>query len=130
MGVAERAFDFRSQHAGAEIFFLSHILTGNGFPKARPASSGVEFRIRIEERIAAIDAAVEPRRVLIVESTGISKFGRGAPGDIVLQRRELLLPFGFVLPHPRYRENAQPRAIVREFHDLYRARIVLRLGAT
>src|ERR1700694_2157395 len=128
MRVAKRAFDCRSQHARAEIFFLAHIFRGDWLPKARPARAGVEFRSLVERRVAAIDATVEPRRVLIVERTGKSEFGRRTPRYVVLQRRELLLPFGFVLPHFRQRINPQLGTIVREFHDLDRALIVFRLA--
>jgi len=78
MRVAERAFYLCSQRAHAEIFFLEDVLPGDGFPEARPTRAGVEFRFRIEERIAAIDAAVQPRRMLIVERTEKGQLGRGA----------------------------------------------------
>src|SRR5438477_13032798 len=97
--IAERAFYHCSQRDHAEIYFLEDVLRGDGFPEARPTRAGVEFRFRIKERVAAIDAAVQPRRMLIVERTEKGELGRGAPRYIVLQRRELLLPFGFVLPH-------------------------------
>ena len=67
--------------------------------------------------------------MLIAELTGKSEFGRRTARHVVLQRRELFLPFGLALPHFRQRLNPQPRAIVCEFHDLDRARIVFRVGA-
>src|SRR5258707_9029916 len=77
--VAKGALDFLPQYARAKILFLAHIFRGDGFPKARPAGPRVEFRLRIEERVAAIDAVVQPRRVLIVERPRKSKLGRRAP---------------------------------------------------
>ncbi len=101
MRVAQGAFDFRSQHPRAEVFFLAHICCGDCFPKALPASAGVEFRPGIEKRVAAINAAVESRRVLIVERTGKGEFRRRPPRYIVFERGEPLLPFGPALPHFR-----------------------------
>src|SRR5258708_40309178 len=107
MRVAKRAFHFCSQYPRAEIFFLAHILGSDGFPEARPARPGIEFRIRIEERVAAIHAAIDSWGALIVERTGKSEFGRRAPRDLILQRRKLLLPLGFVLVH--FRHGVTPR---------------------
>src|SRR6266446_6777543 len=95
--VAKGAFDFRPQYARAKILFLVNIFRGDGFPKARPARPGFELHVRIKERVAAIHAAVQPRRVLMVERPRESKLGRRAPRYIILQRRELLLPVGFAL---------------------------------
>src|SRR6266851_9635594 len=128
MRVAKRALHFCSQYARAEIFFLAHILGSDGFPEARPARPGIEFRVRIEERVAAIHAAIESWGVLIVERTGKSEFGRRAPRDIVLQRCKLLLPRGFALAHFRHGVNTQPGAIVPEFHNLDRGRIVFQFS--
>src|SRR5258708_1365873 len=128
MRVAKRAFHFCSQYPRAEIFFLAHILGSDGFPEARPARPGIEFRIRIEERVAAIHAAIDSWGVLIVERTGKSEFGRPTPRDVILQRCKLLLPLGFALAHFRHGVNTQPATIVSEFHNLDRGRIVFQFS--
>src|SRR4029077_6479909 len=65
--------------------------------------------------------------MLIVERAGKSKLRGSAPRYVVLQRREMLLPFGLALPYLRERINSKPPAIIREFYNLDGASIAFRL---
>src|SRR6266481_1506519 len=69
--ITERAFHFRAHGAVAEVFPLANIFFCDGRPETRPARAGIEFRAGIEERIAAADAAVESRGVLIVKRSRV-----------------------------------------------------------
>jgi hypothetical protein len=86
MRIAERAFHFGAHGAVAEIFSLVNIFTGDGGPETRPARARVKFRAGIKKRIAAGDAAIESRGVLIVERSGEGPLRGGAARDVELQR--------------------------------------------
>src|SRR6266436_86664 len=124
--ITERAFHFRAHGAVAEVFPLANIFFCDGRPETRPARAGIEFRAGIEERIAAADAAVESRGVLIVKRSRVRPLRGSAPRDIELQRAELLLPLRLALLDFRERRFTQPCSVVGKLHDRHWARVVIR----
>src|ERR1700693_4766057 len=59
MRVALGAHDFGADHTVAAIDFFGDAALGEGFGKAGPAASGVEFGIGFEERLAAACASID-----------------------------------------------------------------------
>src|SRR4051812_6898858 len=62
---AALAEDLRARHEEAAILVGHHALLGGGRPEARPSRSRIEFRLRLEELVAARRAEVVPERVLV-----------------------------------------------------------------
>src|SRR5438270_2757153 len=108
--VTQSAPDFTPDDAKRRVDFLVQIFFGDRLPETRPTRSGIELRAGVEQRVAAIDAAIEPGCVLVVQRSAESPFGRGAPRHVVLEWRKLLLPLVFCLDHPRQSRGCQPRA--------------------
>ena len=65
--------------------------------EARPARSGVVLGIRVEERVAAARAAVDPRPLAIPVHPGESGLGAFLSADRVLLRSELCAPLRLAL---------------------------------
>src|ERR1700730_8964342 len=78
---------------------LGHCRAVHRRGEARPASTGVELRVRGEERRPATNAAVASRALFIPIGTGERAFGAVLAGDVVLLGRELGAPLGLALRH-------------------------------
>src|SRR5438105_13862178 len=64
----------------------------NGLVEAGPARARVEFRVRAEQVGAAAGAAVDPLVLHVHVCAGERGLGRRLPQNLVLVRRQLLLP--------------------------------------
>src|SRR5258708_25908631 len=124
--ITERRFHFGAHRAVAEVFPLANVFFRDGRPETRPARAGIEFCAGIEERVAAVDAAVESCSVLIVQRSRVRPLRGGAPRHIELQRAELLLPLSLALPDFWERHSTQPCSVVGKLHHRHWARVVIR----
>src|SRR5512146_2944102 len=117
MGVTAFAGDCNAAHAETAVFDRRNVLLGNGRRKTRPAGAGLELCIRIEQRRAATDAAVNSLLMLVPVASGKGPLRPFMACDFKLFRRELLLPFVFCLDHLGYGRLALAFAGAGKFHD-------------
>src|SRR5262245_57748587 len=98
MASALRAVHLHSPHPQSSVLFHLHLLRRDRLVKARPPRSGVVLRLGVEERLAAADTSVRPRRLLIPVHPGESALGAVLPCDTKLFGSELSGPllFGFL----------------------------------
>jgi hypothetical protein len=94
MPVAGGAADFRSAHPEGAILELAHGIRPDGLEETRPAASGIEFRIRDEERILACCTAVKSWTLLMKMRTRAGTLRAVLAQDLVLFGREPVAPFG------------------------------------
>src|SRR6266566_3681121 len=86
-------------------------------PKARPTRSGIDLRIRSEQRIVTTDAAIKTFLVEVPVLSGIGKLGVGLTGDCEDASGQLLAPFLFRLDHFRHVDCLQSHSRIREFNN-------------
>src|SRR5918992_6033932 len=97
VGIATAAEHFGPPHAKSAVIFGSDTFPGNRRPKTWPARSGIEFRLRTKEFIAAASAAVNAVVVLIPVFSAKRRLGPLLSSDIKLLVTQFLLPLGIGL---------------------------------
>ena len=65
MRVAQPAHHLAPDLAQRHIHLFVDIFFGDGLPEARPARAGIELRAGVEQRVVAVDAAVQAWRMLL-----------------------------------------------------------------
>src|SRR5262249_26970834 len=128
MRFTEPAFDFAAKDSEGQITLLVHILWSDRRPEAGPTRSRIKFVDGAEERTVTIDATVQAGAVLINNPSGERPLGGGAPRDVVLQGRQLLLPILLRFADPGQGLDTACRAVGRKPGDLDRAGIVFWRG--
>ena len=94
--VAAAALYLGSGHAVAGVRFGLDGGLIRGRVEARPPGAGVVFGIGLKQRLPAAYALVHARRLGIRIFSRKGRFRALLPGHIILIRRELLLPSGFI----------------------------------
>src|SRR5271170_6237287 len=94
--IAAAALCLRAGHAVAGVGFRLHSLLVGGSVEARPPGARVVFGIRTKQRLATADALVDSRRLGVLVFARERRLCALLAGHIVLIRRELLLPRGFL----------------------------------
>ena len=79
MTLAAGAKHLGSDHAMAEIALLLDMAFGSRRGKTRPAAAGIEFGVRLEQRLAAAGANIGARALLMFVFARERPFGVGAP---------------------------------------------------
>ena len=97
MRVAYVAQNFGAYHAMTAIDVLTDIGGIERLEVARPAATGVELGVGLEQRRAAADAGVDAVLVVVDVFAGARRFGCRVARHAVLHRREQLLPLGIGL---------------------------------
>ncbi|CAM2154769.1 hypothetical protein PT2222_310046 [Paraburkholderia tropica] len=94
MRAAVLAAHLDAQHAVRAVRALLDYLAVDRTEVARPAATGVEFRVGFEQRRATADAVVDAALVVVPVLAGEGAFGGRVARDLVLRGVELLAPFG------------------------------------
>src|SRR5688572_1171375 len=97
VGIATAAEHFGPAHAKTAVVFGSDTFPGNRRRKTWPACSGIEFRLRSKELIAAASATVYALLVLIPILSAKGRLGPLFSGDIELLIGQFFLPLGLGL---------------------------------
>src|SRR5882724_1941908 len=100
--VAEMSGTAGAMHLGARHEEAAVGLGLDGFLagrliEARPAGAGIELRRRIEHRLAAADAGIRPRLMMVPELAGEGALGAVLASHLVLLGRQLLAPLRIAL---------------------------------
>lgn len=96
VGVAPAALYLRPGHAVAGVRFRLDGLLGRRGIETRPPGARVVFGIRTKQGLSAADTLVDPRGLGVLVFAREGRFRSLLAGHIVLIRRELFLPGGFV----------------------------------
>ena len=73
---------------------LDYAALSGGLVEARPARAGVEFGVRIKQRLPTANAVIHPRLVIVPVSACECTLRPGFPRYVVLLLRQLLPPLG------------------------------------
>ena len=84
VAVTARAQDFCPGQTEAAVLFCLDVLGRDRRPETRPSRTGIELRVRAEQRRPACDTAVESGLVDLVVLPSESEFGPLAPHYFVL----------------------------------------------
>src|SRR5262245_24806625 len=95
VGIAAAANYFDATHQKTVIFFAGDVFFGDRFPETGPARARIELVFRAEQFLTAADANVDALLVIIPIFAGEGDLGPLLTGDLVLNRRQKLLPFFF-----------------------------------
>lgn len=93
MRTAFAAQHFGALHAVTMVSFGGHVLRRDRRREAGPAATGVEFRVRAEQRFAAADTAIAALFLMIPILPAEGTFGVFQAADAVLLGRECSTPF-------------------------------------
>jgi hypothetical protein len=97
MGIAAGATDFSAAHEEGPVGMLADRAFLDRSPEARPAGTGIELGIGREQRLAAADAGIHARALLVPIGAGEGALRAVLTRNMKLLRRELLAPFGLGL---------------------------------
>src|SRR5579872_568246 len=106
MRVAEDAGHLVAAHSKAQIYFSYDVFFGDGRPETGPTRAGIEFRTGTKERVAATDAAVQPRIVVVVVDAAKGSLGVCFACDVKFIGTQQVAPFSVTLNHFCYRFHA------------------------
>ncbi len=95
VGAAGITHHFGPAHSVTIVVFGFHVFFGDRFVEAGPSGAGIEFRIRIEQFVAARCAAIHSRLLRVVIFSSEGGFGALHPADLILLRSEFFFPFLF-----------------------------------
>ena len=94
--VAAAANDFGAGREPSAVSDLAHVVGRDRLEEARPAGAGFELRVGIKQLLAATDAAVHARFVVVPIGAGEGSLGPFFSSDFELLRSQSLLPLGVV----------------------------------
>src|SRR5690242_5988737 len=97
MGLAAGTTYLFPNHAVGVVHNHRNILLGDRLVEARPSCTGVELRIRVEQRSSAADAGIDASFMVGVVLPCERAFRARAAGYFELFRRELLPPLVITL---------------------------------
>ena len=109
VAAATAADDLGATHEQAAILMLGDAFGSERGGEAGPATAGIEFGRRLEQRFAAADAAIGAGILAVPVFAAEGALGAFLAGDVVLHGRELRAPFGFGLADPGFAAHGDLR---------------------
>src|SRR3979409_413057 len=97
MAVALRAQHLGAEHARGHSALLVDMAVDGRSRKTRPAATGIELGVGLEQRLAAAGAGIGAVAVLVLIFAGERPLGRLLAQHRILPRRQLAAPIGFAL---------------------------------
>src|SRR5476649_609979 len=112
--VALAAQRFHAFHEQAGIGLGADVFLGGRRPETRPAGAGLELFLRPEQRIAAADAAVHARLMVVPITSRERPLRALLAGYRELFGRQFLLPLGIAFLNFAHLDNFPPGPIIRK----------------
>src|SRR5215469_7462108 len=94
VSIATAAGHGSAHHAEARVAQLFYVLLRDRLPEARPAGTGLELGIGVEQRRITADAAIQTGLVVVPVLAGEGHLGAVMTGDLESVGRKLLAPLG------------------------------------
>jgi hypothetical protein len=93
MCAAAAAVYFHPRHSITVVRYFFYVLRIDGLVKAGPTGAALKLGVGAEKSLVATNAIIRSFPVIVPGIAGISRFRSFFPGNIILQRSELLAPF-------------------------------------